>query len=61
MPHRVAYPPELYEIGITTLSFKPYRIIYTIIEETQQVFVEVIIDGRRDIEPIMMEFFTKNN
>lgn len=64
MPHRGVYPPELYELGIIShrqINFKPYRIIYSIDEESRQVFIEVIIDSRRNVEPILVERFSSDD
>jgi len=49
-PERVTYPKELINLGIRKyreIYFKPYRIIYQVIEN--QVFVHLIADGRRDM------------
>ena len=49
-PDRGAYPKELLSIGIREyreIFFKPYRIIYRVMEE--RVYVLLIADGRRDM------------
>jgi len=54
MPERGAYPKELLELGIKEyreVFFKPYRVIYRIIDDT--VFVYIISDGRRDMQALL--------
>ncbi|MBU0710438.1 type II toxin-antitoxin system RelE/ParE family toxin [bacterium] len=49
-------PPELERIGIyeyREIHFKPYRIIYQIIEPN--VYVHCVLDGRRDLEDLLQE------
>lgn len=53
-PHRGSYPEELLDIGIREyreIFFKPYRIIYRVLE--QNVHVLVIADGRRDMRALL--------
>ena len=53
-PLRGSYPDELLDIGsreYREVLFKPYRIIYRVIEET--VYVLVIADGRRDMQALL--------
>lgn len=53
-PQRGRHPRELLDIGIREyreVFFKPYRIIYRVIEET--VHVLVIADGRRDMQSLL--------
>ena len=53
-PQRGSYPGELLDIGsreYREVFFKPYRIIYRVIEET--VYVLVIADGRRDMQLLL--------
>ena len=53
-PERGAYPNELLEVGLREyreIYFKPYRIIYRVIE--LNVYVMVIADGRRDMQTIL--------
>lgn len=53
-PGKGTYPRELAELGIKEyrqLYFKPYRLVYRIVEST--VFVYAILDGRRDIESLL--------
>ena len=53
-PHRGAYPRELIALGLREyreIFFKPYRIIYRIIENN--VFVLLIADGRRDMQTLL--------
>lgn len=55
-PNRGHVPPELKLIGVNDfleLNFKPYRIIYQIIEKV--VFVYCVLDGRRDIQKLLQE------
>ena len=53
-PRRGNYPKELLDIGIREyreIFFKPYRIIYRVME--QNVYVFVIADGRRDMQTLL--------
>jgi len=53
-PHHGAYPKELLSIGIREyreIVFKPYRIIYRVMDEKVQVFL--IADGRRDMQTLL--------
>lgn len=53
-PSRGTYPKELLALGIREyreVLFKPYRIIYRVIENN--VFVLMIIDGRRDMQALL--------
>ncbi len=53
-PERGAFPEELLETGIREyreVFFKPYRIIYRIIET--KVYVMLIVDGRRDMQSVL--------
>lgn len=53
-PERGSYPKELSTLGIheyRQTSFKPYRIIYRIVED--KVIIYVIADGRRDMQSLL--------
>ena len=53
-PHRGNYPKELLEVGIREyreVFFKPYRVIYRVIEN--DVYVLLIADGRRDMRTLL--------
>lgn len=53
-PERGAYPEELLAVGLREyreIYFKPYRIIYRVI--TDNVYVLVIADGRRDMQALL--------
>ena len=53
-PQRGNFPAELLDIGIREyreVLFRPYRIIYRVIEDT--VYVLVIADGRRDMQALL--------
>ncbi|MFP4257162.1 MAG: type II toxin-antitoxin system RelE/ParE family toxin [Desulfobacterales bacterium] len=53
-PQQGAFPKELLKIGIREyreVFFKPYRIIYRIINS--RVYVMLIVDGRRDIQAVL--------
>ena len=53
-PHRGSFPRELINIGIREyreVFFKPYRIIYRVIDDT--VYVLLIADGRRDVQTLL--------
>ena len=55
-PERGHIPPELELLDVKEyleIHYKPYRIIYKI--EKREVFVECILDGRRDIQKILQE------
>src|SRR3989304_7620752 len=52
-PERGAYPKELLALGIREyreVFFKPYRIIYRVIDKN--IFVLLIADGRRDMQSL---------
>ena len=54
-PQRGRYPRELLDMGIRDyreVFFRPYRMIYRVIEET--VYVLVIADGRRDMQSLLL-------
>jgi toxin ParE1/3/4 len=53
-PERGAYPKELLAFGLREfreIFYKPYRIIYRIMEE--KVYVLLIADGRRDMQKLL--------
>lgn len=53
-PQRGSYPKELLALGIKEYrqtSFKPYRLIYRVIDS--QVIVYLIVDGRRDLQSVL--------
>jgi toxin ParE1/3/4 len=53
-PTRSSYPNELLTLGMREfreLYFKPYRLIYRVIEKP--VYVIVIADGRRDMQSLL--------
>lgn len=53
-PERGAYPDELLALGsrdYREIFFKPYRIVYRVIEST--VYVLLIADGRRDMQSLL--------
>jgi toxin ParE1/3/4 len=53
-PERGAYPKELLALGIRDyreIFFKPYRIIYRVIDK--HVYVLLIVDGRRDMQSLL--------
>lgn len=53
-PERGNYPKELAALGIKDFrqtSFKPYRVIYRIID--RQVIIYLIVDGRRDMQSLL--------
>ena len=54
MPERGSYPEELSQLGIKEyreVFFKPYRIIYRVID--QKVYVYLIVDGRRNMQNLL--------
>ncbi|HEX3018797.1 MAG TPA: type II toxin-antitoxin system RelE/ParE family toxin [Chitinispirillaceae bacterium] len=54
-PERGHIPPELDKIGIRyvkEIHSKPYRIFYQVVK--QNVFVLFVLDGRRNIEEILL-------
>ena len=53
-PERGSYPKELIELGIREYRqafFKPYRVIYRIAGSI--VYIQLITDGRRDMEALL--------
>lgn len=54
LPERGHFSPELARLGIhdfREIHYKPYRIIYTVAE--QEVVVQAILDGRRDLRDLL--------
>ena len=55
-PQRGAHPRELLALGIREYrqsSFKPYRVIYRVMDG--KVFVYLIVDGRRDMQALLTQ------
>jgi toxin ParE1/3/4 len=55
-PERGSYPKELLKLGIKEYRqtfFKPYRLIYRV--AGNQIVIYVIVDGRRDMQSILMK------
>ena len=53
-PERGSHPTELLALGIREYRqtfFKPYRLIYRIVE--RRVYVYLIVDGRRDMQTLL--------
>jgi toxin ParE1/3/4 len=53
-PERGVYPRELSSLGIHDYRehfFKPYRIIYRILDKS--VYIYLIVDGRRDMQTLL--------
>jgi toxin ParE1/3/4 len=53
-PERGVYPKELLKLGIREyreILFKPYRIIYRVMDKN--VYVLLIVDGRRDMQSLL--------
>ena len=53
-PEQGAYPKELVALGIREyreIFFKPYRIIYRVIDKN--IYVLLIVDGRRDMQTLL--------
>jgi len=53
-PERGVYPKELLKLGIREyreIFFKPYRIIYRVMD--RNVYVLLIVDGRRDMQSLL--------
>jgi toxin ParE1/3/4 len=54
LPNRGHIPPELNRIGVIEyreIHFKPYRIIYQVIESN--VYIYCILDGRRELQELL--------
>jgi toxin ParE1/3/4 len=54
LPNRGHIPPELKEIAVKDyleIHFKPYRIIYQIIDKT--IYIHCVVDGRRDMQSLL--------
>ena len=54
-PERGAYPKELLPLGIREyreVFFKPYRIIYRVMDK--KVYVLLVVDGRRDMQLLLL-------
>jgi toxin ParE1/3/4 len=54
LPERGHFPPELARLGIRDfreIHHQPYRIIYNV--EKQEVVVQAVLDGRRDLRDLL--------
>lgn len=54
-PERGSYPKELRALGIREYRqtfFKPYRVIYRVMEK--KVIIYLIVDGRRDMQTLLI-------
>ncbi len=54
LPQKGHVPPELRRIGVELyreIHYKPYRILYEV--EGDAVYVHAILDGRRDMQPLL--------
>ena len=53
-PEKGTWPKELQELGIREyrqVYFKPYRVIYRVLEK--RVVIYLIVDGRRDMQSLL--------
>lgn len=60
-PDRGTYPKELLALGIREyrqIFFKPYRLIYRLVGK--QVFIYLIVDGRRDMQSLLIHRLLDN-
>ena len=58
LPDRGHYPEELQRIGVFShkeIHFGVYRVVFHIDEALGWVFVDAILDGRRDVEKILKD------
>lgn len=56
LPNRGSYPKELLAYGnrdYREIYFKPYRIVYRVLEEKGLVVIVLIADGRRDMQALL--------
>jgi toxin ParE1/3/4 len=56
LPNRGAHPKELLDYGIRDfreIYFKPYRILYRVLDGESKVVVVLIADGRRDMNVLL--------
>lgn len=59
-PERGVYPKELSALGIREyreVFFKPYRIIYRVMDKI--VYIFLIVDGRRDMQSLLQRRLLK--
>jgi toxin ParE1/3/4 len=62
LPERGAYPKELLALGIRDYRetfFKPYRILYRVINDC--VYVYLIVDGRRDLNGLLQRRLVRSS
>jgi toxin ParE1/3/4 len=62
LPERGAYPKELLALGIRDYRetfFKPYRILYRVINDC--VYVYLIVDGRRDLNWLLQRRLVRSS
>lgn len=60
LPERGHIPEELRRLAMTNyreIHFKPYRVFYQILEK--EVYIHCIIDGRRDLETLLLKRLIK--
>ncbi|MBA3582742.1 MAG: type II toxin-antitoxin system RelE/ParE family toxin [Gammaproteobacteria bacterium] len=61
-PNRGSYPKELAALGIheyRQVFFKPYRVIYRVIDK--RVIIYLIVDGRRDLQSLLIRRFMSSS
>ena len=56
LPAKGHIPPELRRVGVDLyreIHFKPYRIIYRVVDSSKSVYIYLICDGRRDMQTLL--------
>ncbi len=56
LPERGSFPRELLALGIKDyrqVFFKPYRLIYRIVDADSRAYIYLIVDGRRDMQTLL--------
>jgi plasmid stabilization system protein ParE len=58
LPERGRIPSELYRMNVLTfreIQERPYRIVYQVNKATREVYIHLIVDGRRNFTELMRE------
>lgn len=58
LPERGRIVPELKQVNILTfreIQATPYRIVYQVNNSTREVFIHLVVDGRRNFAELMRE------
>ena len=60
-PYLGRYVPEIFDKRYRELLYKSYRIVYTIFEETDTIYIHFVIHGKRNFKTFYNAYIQKNN